>query len=130
MTRLELNPYVQWESFSSLSFISNYFFHLHAFALTSISTQNTAEYIFFQKRHSATIWGEAEGSRSVQVNKIMGKFRAGMGKLFLISTYTVGVSAGQRVLLFFCDALCLQVGHLSVKVKNSPFVQHLTPKSL
>jgi len=31
------------------------------------------------------------------VNKVMGKFRAGMGKLFFTSTYTVGVTAVAEV---------------------------------
>ena len=33
----------------------------------------------------------------MQVNKIMGKFRAGMGKLFFTSTYIVGVTAVAEV---------------------------------
>lgn len=84
----------------------------------------------------------------MQVNKIMGKLRACVGKLFFISTYIVGITVVAKVdtllakehcfsSVMFCvsrwaNVLCLQVGYFSVKVKNSTssFAQYLTPKFL
>lgn len=51
----------------------------------------------FSRKGIPLIWEEAEGSRSVQVNKIMGKLRACVGKLFFISTYIVGITVVAKV---------------------------------